>query len=331
MVYSNDLRWRGVVLHYTMGMCPHVVGAVLGVSHMSIKRWTAQFEENGHVDAQVGRNRTSRWPQEVYVFVQQYVAEHPCFYFDELEKTLREVFPSYQNFSAPTICRALRFDLNMTRKILTKRARESLPIERKMFGDRLKPFYYYPEQLVFVDETSKDGRSALRRYAWSIRGVEAIVDLPFSRGERVSALAALGSNGFIGWKFTHGTFTRVSFHQAMLENIIPHLQRFPLPRSIVVMDNAKIHMYSELQEAIEQKGAMLFFLPPYSPQLNPIEVAFGLVKKWVQKEANLAFNIDPEAVLSLAFQICAKNGDMDPKIFKHCGYTRHGLIDSMFQ
>uniref|UniRef100_H3G5W5 Tc1-like transposase DDE domain-containing protein n=1 Tax=Phytophthora ramorum TaxID=164328 RepID=H3G5W5_PHYRM len=49
--------------------------------------------------------------------------------------------------------------------------------------------------------------------------------------------------------------------------------------SIVVLDNANIHMYKELQEMIHETGALLFFLPPYSPDLNPIEVGFSLLKR----------------------------------------------------
>ncbi|KAG6619406.1 Transposase [Phytophthora cinnamomi] len=49
--------------------------------------------------------------------------------------------------------------------------------------------------------------------------------------------------------------------------------------AIVVKDNAKIHMYKELQEMVSATGALLFFLPPYSPDLNPIEVAFSLLKR----------------------------------------------------
>lgn len=60
---------------------------------------------------------------------------------------------------------------------------------------KLREFYSYPEQLVFVDETSKDGRHAIRRYAWSERGKRAVVTLPFSRGKRLSIFAASDYKG----------------------------------------------------------------------------------------------------------------------------------------
>lgn len=159
----------------------------------------------------------------------------------------------------------------MTRKKLTKRARECVPAERVEFAARLRPFYSGPSQLVFVDETTKDGRSSLRTHAWSRRNEPAVVPLPFSRDKRVSVLAATSSEGFITWDSVDGTFTRKKFHDVFRNRVLPFLNPWPLPRSIVILDNAKIHMYKEFQSMIHSIGALLFFLPPYSPDLNPIE------------------------------------------------------------
>ena len=108
---------------------------------------------------------------------------------------------------------------------------------------KLKAIYSHPSQLVFVDETSKDGRSAYRRYAWSLKGTKTTARLPFRRGKRVSILAAVDIHGFFSWSTTSGTYTRQSFHDAFAETVIPYLNPWPLPHSIVIMDNAKIHMY----------------------------------------------------------------------------------------
>ena len=58
--------------------------------------------------------------------------------------------------------------------------------ELKSFIVRLNPWYSYPEQIVLLDETSKDGRDALRRYGWAPKGQQALSLVPFSRGKRVS-------------------------------------------------------------------------------------------------------------------------------------------------
>ncbi|OWZ03596.1 Transposase, partial [Phytophthora megakarya] len=98
-------------------------------------------------------------------------------------------------------------------------------------------------------------------------------------GDRVSILAAMNISGFIAWESTPGTFDRNRFREAFRKNVAPLLNHYPLPRSIVILDIAKIHMYRELEELIHSTGALLFFLPPHSSPLNPNEVGFGLLNK----------------------------------------------------
>lgn len=348
MTKSADIRWRAVILFNYGGVPIDTVAWFLGVSCDSIKRWTSKsalsiesrfaflilysqrfflppesFNSHGSVlDAKDPLDSPSpRWPEEVNDHVKKYVSEHPCLYLQELQDNLRQTFPDLGNTSLSTICRALRHDLKLTRKKMEKRAREAIPQERTDFLFRLAPFYLYPEQLVFVDETSMDGRSAVRPYAWSAIGTPAIVNIPFQRGQRTSTLAAYNESGFIAWKHTTGTFSRQRFHDAFVSTILPHLNTFPMPNSIVIMDNAKIHMYKELEEVIESKGALLFYLPPYSPHINPIENAFALLKAYVTNYANLAFRYEPQLVLDVALPLCTRN-TLPVSLIERCGYGR---------
>jgi hypothetical protein len=133
-------------------------------------------------------------------------------------------------------------------------------------------------------------------------------------------------HGFISYGQTTGTFTRKSFHDTFAEKIAPYLNPWPLPRSIVILDNAKIHMYEELQELVHSTGALLFFLPPYSPDLNPIEVAFSLLKRWIQKHGHLAFKEAPAAVMAVALKACTKKDeDVGYGLYRHCGYLPSAL------
>ncbi|ETP23589.1 hypothetical protein F441_03299 [Phytophthora nicotianae CJ01A1] len=68
---------------------------------------------------------------DVCNFVKKYVTANPCFYFEELREEQRANFSDLLNISDSSICRALRFDLGLTRKVLTKRASESIPRERQ--------------------------------------------------------------------------------------------------------------------------------------------------------------------------------------------------------
>jgi hypothetical protein len=317
------------------------------------------FEDTGNVEAQKGRHRDPRWPEEVVSFTKTYAKEHPCFYIEELQNELKKKFPLVENVSQSTICRALRFDLGLSRKILTKKAREACSLEVLQYVSRLRYLYRNPDQLVFVDETSKDGRSAYRRRAWSSIGKAANVKIPFARGKRVSVFAALNINGFIGWDVTEGTFNRKTMHKSMVKNVIPLLNPYPLPNSILVIDNARIHMYQEWIDAVHKVGAIVVFLSPYSPHLNPIEFCFGSLKRWIQKHANVVFASFPTEVLKVAMVECTKNeslrnhGDLIidknkgiaekqllhnwrmngnlKRLFAHCGYGSSDLIREAFE
>ncbi|KAF0705417.1 hypothetical protein AaE_014525 [Aphanomyces astaci] len=99
-------------------------------------------------------------------------------------------------------------DFGLTRKVLEKRATEAADFELRDYFGHLQPYHLYPDQLVFVDETSKVGRNALRKYAWSKRNTKAIVDLPFARGDQVSALAAFTTSGLLAWEYADVIFKR---------------------------------------------------------------------------------------------------------------------------
>jgi hypothetical protein len=71
--------------------------------------------------------------------------------------------------------------------------RGSYRFEVHHYYRKLTQFYSYPDQLVFVDDTSKDGRDSIQKYAWNMRNTTAIVSLSFGRGERVSALVAFST------------------------------------------------------------------------------------------------------------------------------------------
>lgn len=214
----------------------------------------------------------------------------------------------------------------MTRKKITKQAWEAVPQERNDFVLRLQPFLMYPEQLVFMDETSKDGRSAFRLHAWSQHGLPAVVLLPFSRGKCVSVLAAFSYAGFSSWAYNTGTFTWQTFYEAFTTHILPSLNPFPMPNSIFILDNAEIHMFKEIIDAVHSRGALVFFLPPYSPQLNPIEFAFALIKKFFQKNCNLAFSHSPAECVFLALKSVASQECVAVKMFEHCGYGQNGFF-----
>ncbi|KAG6947205.1 hypothetical protein JG687_00016257, partial [Phytophthora cactorum] len=192
--------------------------------------------------------------------VARFVKVPPTFYLEELQDFLHDSYPGLKNIPLSTICRALNFDLVLTQKVITRAARESVPLEIAKYKAKLQAIYSYPEQLLFIDETSKDGRHAYRRYGWSACNTKCVVKLPFSRDKRRFIFATVNHSGFVAWETTEGTFTRTSFHRAFVKHVIPLLNPWSLPNSVVILDNAKIHSYKEL-ESVKSKIAQDVVVP----------------------------------------------------------------------
>jgi transposase len=151
------------------------------------------------------------------------------------------------------------------------------------------------------------------------RNQRAILSHPFVRGQRYTILPALSLDGIIATKIINGSCTKELFDEFVVEDVIPHMERFPGPRSVLVMDNARIHHHAELIDWLEENGYVVEFLPPYSPDLNPIEESFSAIKAWIRRNAEEYDHIeDPHILLEDA---CAHIGPQHASgYFRNCGY-----------
>ena len=119
MTYSSDIRWRVVVLRNVYGLDIVDISELLGPKETTIRKWLTLFNKSGLVetDHKNSNRRNSRWPQPVLEYVKVYAKVHPCFLLEELQRELATLFPLQSNISVPTICRALRHNLGLSRKV----------------------------------------------------------------------------------------------------------------------------------------------------------------------------------------------------------------------
>jgi transposase len=80
-----------------------------------------------------------------------------------------------------------------------------------------------------------------------------------------------------------GYFNTDSFHQWLVEDLLPHCNPYPGPNSIIVLDNASSYCNEVIANAIRAKGYLVRYLPPYSPEYSPIELSFSVLKAWVRR------------------------------------------------
>ena len=170
------------------------------------------------------------------------------------------------------------------------------------------------ECMVFVDEMGAN-TSLLPLYAWSRQGERARLRAPRNRGKNTTLLASMSSEG-MGTALAVQGGTNKAVFEAYVERVLaPSLE----PGQVVVMDNLSAHKGEEVRELIEGRGCELLFLPPYSPNLNPIEQAFSKIKGLLRK----AQARTKEALIeALGAAISAVTGGDARGFFEHCGYRR---------
>ncbi len=134
------------------------------------------------------------------------------------------------------------------------------------------------ERLVFVDEMGANV-SLSPLYGWSRRGERAFGSAPRNWGKNVTLLASMGARGMGPCLAVEGATTREVF-EAYLEGVLSPALR---PGQVVVLDNLSAHKGGRVREIVEGRGCEVLYLPPYSPDLNPIEEAFSKLKGILRK------------------------------------------------
>ena len=133
---------------------------------------------------------------------------------------------------------------------------------------------YGSDNVVYIDESGFDG-SCYRPDGWAVKGKKVYGDRSGKRMVRTSLLLAqTKSHRFAPFLFD-GTCNASVFNTWLRKCLIPELK----PNQTIVMDNAAIHKSRETRELLEKAGCLLLFLPPYSPDFNPIEKTFGVLKR----------------------------------------------------
>ena len=183
--------------------------------------------------------------------------------------------------------------------------------------------HYRPEQLVFADESHFNRLTLRRPYAWAKRGDRASrFEFQF-RGSKYSMLPALSLDGILHLEVVENAVTGAAFRR-FVEDLLPRMNKWPLPNSVLVVDNASIHKVAGIRELVEGHGMRLMFLPSYSPDLNPIELAFSSIKAWLRANrdhVNQEMESETGTVYNALWQaVHSVTPDKARGWYKHCGY-----------
>jgi transposase len=168
-------------------------------------------------------------------------------------------------------------------------------------------------RLVFIDETWAKTNLA-RTHGRSRRGTRLLAKVPYGHWKTTTFVAALRQDGLTAPVVVDGAMNGAVFLAYVQQQLVPTLR----PGDIVVLDNLAAHKVAGVREAVEAVGASLVYLPPYSPDLNPIELVFSKLK-WLLRTA-------AHRTVDGLWSLLGNMPDQFPPqqclaYFRHCGYN----------
>jgi transposase len=177
-----------------------------------------------------------------------------------------------------------------------------------------------PDRLVVVDETWASTNMA-RRYGRAPVGERLVCPVPHGHWKTTTFVAALRTSGMTAPMVIDGAMTGDLFVAYVEQVLAPELR----PGDVVVLDNLACHKRAGARAAVEAAGAYLLYLPPYSPDLSPIELAFsklkGLLRKAGRRTIDGVWSFLGQTLDAFAPQECRN-------YFRHCGYAARDATEN---
>lgn len=270
-------------------------------------------------------NRRGRWPSVTPPMLEalcEYLLDKPGSYLDESADYLREVFGV--DLTTDSISRALK-RVKWSKKRMQQQAKEQNADLRDEYRHDISEYHSY--QLVYVDESGCDKRTGIRRTGWSPPGITPVERSKFHRGQRHQILPAYSQDGVVLYDIYKGS-TDAALFEDFIERLLHHCKRFPDERSVLVMDNASFHHSERVERMCTENGVRLVYLPPYSPDLNPIEEFFAELKAFIKRKWTI-YKDEPEQDFGAFLERCVNTVGARKRSarghFRHAGVTIHEI------
>ena len=297
--YHEDLRWRIVWQRLADDRTIKETAKSLHVSESTVWRIVDRFERTGSVASNQTTPRAHRLHEHDELVLIELVCENPSIYLREVQRGMADTTGTV--VSAATLCRTLK-RLGFTRKKMKYVALQRCDIFRAEYQAEVST--YDSSMFVFVDESGCDRKDAMRKYGYSLRGFPAKSTKLLSKGKQFSAVGVMTTTALLDAYVVEGTVDGDVFYNFVQTTLLPQLMPFngSNPNSIVILDNCSIHHLQDIVDLIYSVGALIIYLPPYSPDLMPIEECFNKVKLFLKEhEAVIQATDDIKLLIRAAF------------------------------
>lgn len=307
--YSKDLRARAVAL-VEDGESRREAARVLGLGASTAIRWIGRWTRTGSVAALPGTGH-SRSPLEAHrQWLLDLVAAEPDLTLEEIRARLKS--QKRLKVGTSSVWRFYeRYDITF-KKTLHAAEQDRPDVAAARAELKAEQSKLAASRLVFIDETAVTTKM-VRHYGRSPRGERLVASVPHGHWKTLTLVAALRIDGLSAPYVVDGAMDGPSFLAYIEQVLAPTLRK----SDVVFMDNLRTHKIAGVRAAIEAAGAKLRYLPAYSPDLNPIEMAFSKLKTALRRGAARTV----KALMKLIGKLIKTFApDQCANYFRHAGY-----------
>ncbi|KAI7966638.1 hypothetical protein MJO29_002386 [Puccinia striiformis f. sp. tritici] len=290
------------------------------ISRQSFNQWKALYEETRRVirdpEEYEMQGRPDLLTQDDKDFMTELIAAEPGLFLDEIREQVYDHSGTLVSPEAIHYCLTKKLGMTL-KKAEVYNIRKNL-VRKYDFIEKMEPIP--AEFLVFTDESLVCSRDLLRTHARSPKGTRALKYQNNSNAERYSLIPAISIYGMIALTVLDDCVDRQDFEHFLKWHLLPRMNRYPAVNSILVLDNARVHKGGRIPKLCSDAGIRVMYLPPYCPELNPIEMCFSVVKAHLRRTQALVDSFDEiEAIYRAAGQLVTQ--ELCEQLYRHAGYS----------
>lgn len=308
--YSDDLRVRVVAAMEAGGNCRRV-GAAFGIAPSTAGNWHRRYRQTQSYCAlpMGGDHRSKLLAHEVHVAALLSATSDLRLVDVQADLAKRKVLVSWS-----TVRRTVkRLGLRIKKTIFaTEQDRPDIALARQLWQASQAGLDF--ASLVFVDETGTN-TAMTRSHGWGHKGRKLFAKAPHGHWMTSTFVAGLAHDGILAPQLLPCPMTGMIFQQWLEECLIPEMK----PGSIVVIDNLPAHKVPSIRKCLETANMQLLYLPPYSPDFNPIEQVFSKIKGLLKQMNPRSFDAICEALKIILEKF--KPGEC-ANFIRHSGYVQ---------
>lgn len=277
--YSLDLRKKIIETLQETNQTISSTAKSFRVSYDFVSQLWKKYKATGNIaPKKVGGCTKPKVTKDGEAQIKIWLKEKPSLTLNELCQQYEQTFQIKMGKSS--MDRALKRAKITFKKKSPYDPKKNLEQNQKLTVEYCEQIKNIPQaRLVFIDEMGANLDQTLA-YGRATTNERAYAEKPTNKGKRVSLVGALTEDGIKTALNFEGTMTGAVFLYFIENYLCPILKA----GDYVVMDNASVHKVKGVKELIEKVGAKVIYLPPYSPELNPIELAWNTIKQFLRKQ-----------------------------------------------